>query len=34
MWQGKEVLGMRVNWDKRYITLAPVVLFWFGFPFV
>ena len=24
VWQGKEVLGMRVNWDKRYITLAPV----------
>ena len=24
MYQGKEVLGMRVNWDKRYITLAPV----------
>src|SRR5574343_351110 len=24
MWQGREVLGMRVNWDKRYITLAPV----------
>ena len=24
MWQGKEVLGMRVDWDKRYITLAPV----------
>jgi len=23
-WQGKEVLGMRVNFDKRYITLAPV----------
>jgi acyl-CoA dehydrogenase len=23
-WQGKEVLGMRVNWDKRFITLAPV----------
>ncbi|HEY3433270.1 MAG TPA: acyl-CoA dehydrogenase [Rhodocyclaceae bacterium] len=23
-WQGKEVLGMRVSWDKRYITLAPV----------
>ncbi len=22
--QGKEVLGMRVTWDKRYITLAPV----------
>jgi len=24
MWQGKEVLGMRVSWDKRYITLGPV----------
>ncbi len=24
MYQGKEVLGMRLNWDKRYITLAPV----------
>ncbi|MBK7136020.1 MAG: acyl-CoA dehydrogenase [Rhodocyclales bacterium] len=24
MWQGKEVVGMRVTWDKRYITLAPV----------
>ncbi|MCL4758467.1 MAG: acyl-CoA dehydrogenase [Rhodocyclaceae bacterium] len=24
MWQGKEVLGMRVSFDKRYITLAPV----------
>ena len=23
-WQGHEVLGMRVTWDKRYITLAPV----------
>ncbi len=23
-WQGKEVLGMRLNWDKRYITLGPV----------
>ena len=23
-WQGKEVLGMRVTWNKRYITLAPV----------
>ena len=22
--QGKEVLGMRVTWDKRYITLGPV----------
>lgn len=24
MWQGKEVLGMRVTWDKRYITLGPI----------
>ena len=24
MWDGEEVVGMRVNWDKRYITLAPV----------
>ena len=24
MHQGKEVLGMRVTWDKRYITLGPV----------
>jgi acyl-CoA dehydrogenase len=24
LWQGKEVVGMRVTWDKRYITLAPV----------
>ena len=23
-WQGREVLGMRVTFDKRYITLAPV----------
>ncbi|MDX5445349.1 MAG: acyl-CoA dehydrogenase [Zoogloeaceae bacterium] len=23
-WQGQEVLGMRVSFDKRYITLAPV----------
>jgi acyl-CoA dehydrogenase len=23
-WQGKEVLGMRLNWHKRYITLGPV----------
>jgi acyl-CoA dehydrogenase len=22
--EGKEVLGLRLNWDKRYITLAPV----------
>jgi hypothetical protein len=25
IYQGKEVLGMRVSWDKRYITLAPGV---------
>jgi acyl-CoA dehydrogenase len=24
VWQGKEVLGMRVTWDKRYITLGPL----------
>ncbi|MBI3372449.1 MAG: acyl-CoA dehydrogenase [Betaproteobacteria bacterium] len=24
LWQGKEVLGMRLTWDKRYITLGPV----------
>lgn len=24
MWQGEEVLGIRLNWSKRYITLAPV----------
>ena len=23
-WEGKEVLGMRLNFEKRYITLAPV----------
>lgn len=23
-WNGEEVLGIRLNWDKRYITLAPV----------
>jgi acyl-CoA dehydrogenase len=23
-WQGKEILGMRLTFDKRYITLAPV----------
>src|SRR5690606_991629 len=22
-WQGREILGMRVTWDKRYITLGP-----------
>ena len=24
LWQGKEVLGVRLNWHKRYITLGPV----------
>lgn len=24
LWQGEEVLGLRLNWNKRYITLAPV----------
>jgi acyl-CoA dehydrogenase len=24
MWQGKEVLGIRLNWHKRYITLGPI----------
>ncbi|MDX7986748.1 acyl-CoA dehydrogenase [Xenorhabdus sp. 12] len=23
-WEGKQVLGMRLNWNKRYITLAPI----------
>ncbi|SEA75660.1 acyl-CoA dehydrogenase [Desulfuromusa kysingii] len=23
-WQGKNVLGIRLNWEKRYITLGPV----------
>jgi len=23
-WEGAEVLGVRLNWDKRYITLAPI----------
>lgn len=23
-WDGEEIIGMRLNWDKRYITLAPV----------
>jgi len=23
-WQGKQIVGIRLNWDKRYITLAPV----------
>jgi acyl-CoA dehydrogenase len=24
MWEGKETLGVRLNWDKRYITLGPI----------
>ena len=24
IWQGEEVLGLKVTWNKRYITLAPV----------
>lgn len=24
VWQGKEALGLKVTWDKRYITLGPV----------
>jgi acyl-CoA dehydrogenase len=23
-WEGREIIGVRLNWDKRYITLAPV----------
>jgi acyl-CoA dehydrogenase len=23
-WEGQEVVGIRLNWDKRYITLAPI----------
>lgn len=23
-WKGKEVLGLRITWNKRYITLAPI----------
>jgi acyl-CoA dehydrogenase len=23
-WNGKQIIGIRLNWDKRYITLAPV----------
>ncbi|NND53965.1 MAG: acyl-CoA dehydrogenase [Gammaproteobacteria bacterium] len=23
-WEGEEIIGLRLNWDKRYITLAPV----------
>jgi acyl-CoA dehydrogenase len=24
LWEGREILGMRVTWEKRYITLGPV----------
>ncbi|MDB5803530.1 MAG: hypothetical protein JWN73_852 [Betaproteobacteria bacterium] len=24
MWEGREVVGMRVTWEKRYITLGPI----------
>jgi len=24
VWEGREVLGMRVTWEKRYITLGPI----------
>ena len=24
MWEGREVIGMRVTWEKRYITLGPI----------
>jgi acyl-CoA dehydrogenase len=24
IWQGRDVLGIRLNWHKRYITLAPI----------
>jgi acyl-CoA dehydrogenase len=23
-WQGEEIVGIRLNWEKRYITLAPI----------
>jgi len=23
-WEGKQIIGIRLNWDKRYITLAPI----------
>ena len=23
-WEGKEIIGIKLNWDKRYITLAPI----------
>jgi acyl-CoA dehydrogenase len=24
VWEGKEIIGMRVTWEKRYITLGPI----------
>ena len=24
IWEGREIIGMRVTWDKRYITLGPI----------
>ncbi len=24
LWEGREVLGMRITWEKRYITLGPI----------
>src|SRR5262245_45843279 len=24
MWEGREIIGIRLNWEKRYITLAPI----------
>ncbi len=24
MWEGREIVGIRLTWDKRYITLAPI----------
>jgi acyl-CoA dehydrogenase len=24
MWEGSEIVGIRLNWEKRYITLAPI----------
>ncbi len=24
MWKGKNIIGIRLNWNKRYITLAPI----------
>src|SRR5258708_37390039 len=32
IWQGKETLGMRVAWDKRYIRPGPVATL-LGLPF-